>query len=567
MFVHRVAGPSRVSMPPALASSRSRVQRKANFDAFVMVQRHMSRQSGQAGDGPSSWKKGQPADPEAMKKYSQQMDRMGRRGQERKLIDDADFPTLDVELIESGKYPRQLYFPYMPRRLRDWPIAHQISLEGIVFAILGKLHKDSILSIPSLPKRAVLFLNDVRKTTRRRLALPPPTSASNNSFKTAPSTSPGATQEGETTQTTPQSAALVVRSSPKNSSLTTTPTLSVSIFSKSYWRTYFRVLIQQTNPDGWTRNIYEFLAYLNRRLNWPSSGLREAIVAYVRDADKYGKDAREYYMKKLQNDRMNFNAMLLIAEKRPSPELYFDRYGVAIRKFGASWFSKAQRDHRAWENKTFSNLSSPNSPLRGVLKTIKDEYINMNQTVANARFDKLRDFAAKKYLTELEKRAKVQSLNAKSASQTWTFERWVGEPECVSIRAKDFFSDYATTFNRGDHIVLNMLIKFDSVQTLTTTPKIGATEGGHRKQASKHVQTRRVTEYLIVDYRTWAWKGNLKFIQQVYPGQKLDVMSLEMTEEKLLEQMREKKKREQEEEDEESEEMGTAKGRPTAATS
>ena len=86
------------------------------------------------------------------------------------------------------------------------------------------------------------------------------------------------------------------------------------------------------------------------------------------------------------------------------------------------------------------------------------------------------------------------------------------------------------------------------LQTLTTKPKNAGQEvKGRSKSAKEQVETRHVVEYLVVDFRTWAWKGNLKFVQQVYPGQKLDVVTYEMSEEKLMERMREKKRREQEE--------------------
>lgn len=96
MFVHRVAGPSRVSMPHALVSARSKITKKANLGCFIIVQRHMSRARQNTGAGQAGWRKGEPADPEELKKQSEQMEKLGRRGQETKPIDDAEFPTLGM---------------------------------------------------------------------------------------------------------------------------------------------------------------------------------------------------------------------------------------------------------------------------------------------------------------------------------------------------------------------------------------------------------------------------------------------------------------------------------------
>jgi hypothetical protein len=48
-------------------------------------------------------------------------------------------------------------------------------------------------------------------------------------------------------------------------------------------------------------------------------------------------------------------------------------------------------------------------------------------------------------------------------SQTWKFKGWVNHPKCISIRAKDFFADYPGLY-QGDHLVLNLLMEFDTLQ-------------------------------------------------------------------------------------------------------
>jgi hypothetical protein len=51
-------------------------------------------------------------------------------------------------------------------------------------------------------------------------------------------------------------------------------------------------------------------------------------------------------------------------------------------------------------------------------------------------------------------------------------------------------------------------------------------------------ETRRVTEYIIVDFRTWTPNGKPRFIQEIYPGQKLDLVTNQITEGKLLRQLK-----------------------------
>jgi hypothetical protein len=101
MFVHRVAGPSRLSMPAKLAPARSRRTRAITVEGlgcFVLVQRHKSgmRHHPNLGtqDPRDRRKKKDLGDHEAMKKQGKQIAKMGKRGQERKPIDASVFPTL-----------------------------------------------------------------------------------------------------------------------------------------------------------------------------------------------------------------------------------------------------------------------------------------------------------------------------------------------------------------------------------------------------------------------------------------------------------------------------------------
>jgi len=97
-------------------------------------------------------------------------------------------------------------------------------------------------------------------------------------------------------------------------------------------------------------------------------------------------------------------------------------------------------------------------------------------------------YAAKRYLNEVEKRAVTIRRERETKHRTWNFEHWVKEPECVSIRAKDFFADYPGAY-KGDHLLLNLLIRFDSWQVSNQLPTLfdssfthtWAVFGNHRK--------------------------------------------------------------------------------------
>jgi hypothetical protein len=62
-------------------------------------------------------------------------------------------------------------------------------------------------------------------------------------------------------------------------------------------------------------------------------------------------------------------------------------------------------------------------------------------------------------------------------SQTWQFKGWVDQPKCISIRAKDFLADYPGVY-QGDHLVLNLLIKFDTLQVSDSLLILVVSESG-----------------------------------------------------------------------------------------
>jgi hypothetical protein len=172
--------------------------------------------------------------------------------------------------------------------------------------------------------------------------------------------------------------------------------------------------------------------------------------------------------------------MKLVAAHNRFPDHDFFT-GLAVRGIDGRWFHQLQREKRIKENEAFGDISSPKSPLAHILRAAKDLYVKMNEAVAGyvliycpstlladilfdrGRIDDLSQFAAKRYLNEIERRASSISKARGGMSQTWKFERWAKEPECISVRAKDFFADYPGAY-QGDHLVLNLLIKFDSWQ-------------------------------------------------------------------------------------------------------
>jgi len=54
-----------------------------------------------------------------------------------------------------------------------------------------------------------------------------------------------------------------------------------------------------------------------------------------------------------------------------------------------------------------------------------------------------------------------------------------------------------------------------------------------------------VIEYLVADFRTWMWEGKPRFIQEIYPGQKLDIVSYEMSEKQFMARMKKQIKKEE----------------------
>lgn len=245
----------------------------------------------------------------------------------------------DVELVEGHKYSQELYFPYMPRRLRDWPIARKISPDAILLTLIEKVHpkslKEATLALPSLPSRLIASFRDTKAMTRRVLALPPPNrpSAKHSRPQIAAVSSPQLATS-KAVQDTPDNASTEVvslKGSKPSVPVAVTPQ-PTSIFSGRYWHVFFRVLLRQINPSGTVLKMYKsyrsfYLRNFKGRWSWQyldpgywsSTRVREArlalwerIVKHMREAELHGKEARTEYMMKLNNDRMNFNAYVVL---------------------------------------------------------------------------------------------------------------------------------------------------------------------------------------------------------------------------------------------------------------
>ena len=199
----------------------------------------------------------------------------------------------------------------MPRRLRDWPFARNIRLESVL---------TGFLSIPSLPRRTALSLSKARIEARRVLSLPNPTPAGQTSGPAA-LPAPGASQDTSMSGNEDPGLVTVHSSNSSLPAVASTVAPRVSILSRRYWNAYFAAVLQQTKGG---RAVYSFYRrYLRGRWSWryldpgywSSARLNETrldlwkgIAQYIQEAETHGKDARELYMKRLENDRMNLNA-------------------------------------------------------------------------------------------------------------------------------------------------------------------------------------------------------------------------------------------------------------------
>jgi hypothetical protein len=83
---------------------------------------------------------------------------------------------------------------------------------------------------------------------------------------------------------------------------------------------------------------------------------------------------------------------------------------------------------------------------------------------------------------------------------------------------------------------------------LATVKKPEGQRGGRvTRKATRAAESKRVIEYIVVDFRTWILEGKPRFIQQIYPGQKLDLITNQMTEKKMLQRLKKKEAEEREE--------------------
>jgi hypothetical protein len=111
-----------------------------------------------------------------------------------------------------------------------------------------------------------------------------------------------------------------------------------SVFSKHYWKTFLILWFQRHRPYKWVRRTYMFLKpgylavrrFMEKYWTWryldpgywspqrqheAKAGMKKFrldlwkdAAKYIQESEKYGKDARDYYMKRLENDRNNWAA-------------------------------------------------------------------------------------------------------------------------------------------------------------------------------------------------------------------------------------------------------------------
>jgi hypothetical protein len=80
----------------------------------------------------------------------------------------------------------------------------------------------------------------------------------------------------------------------------------------------------------------------------------------------------------------------------------------------------------------------------------------------------LSQYAGKKYLTTVAKRAREIADNKHKTHYQWQFEKWIQEPQCISIRSDDILSRFNRSLVPGERLYYNMLVKFESLQVSLT---------------------------------------------------------------------------------------------------
>ncbi|KAG8832396.1 hypothetical protein FRC18_005085 [Serendipita sp. 400] len=383
-----------------------------------------------------------------MKEQGEQLDRMGKRGADRRQMDENPLPILDIDMVpDVPPGQRMLYVPHYPRNPLDWPIFALHKKErsvqyGYKLKILG-------MRLWAKLKRTVGYLNPMRWTIK--------------GFKQSP------------------------------------------------------------------RRVANGLMAMPRRI---AMSIRRPIIScmkYMVDSREKGPEVLKLYNRRLANERQNFASMRDIAKYQRFPEFVWGYRREADRSL-LNWKDRRMRKE---EDRVLRDLSGrPGKPLYGILKLAQEAYIDMNKAVAEGRFGDLPIYADKRYLNTLEDRAKTMAqLRKDSLGAEWSFNKWVSTPECVSIRATDFMAQFRASFVMGERLYVNMLVKFDSIQTMKSKKKVMHGNATRERKLVDEYTQRRVTEYLILDVRTWQAGRKPKFVQEIFPGQDLERVSNAMGQE------------------------------------
>ncbi|CAG7849889.1 SubName: Full=Uncharacterized protein {ECO:0000313/EMBL:CCA70360.1} [Serendipita indica DSM 11827] len=283
------------------------------------------------------------------------------------------------------------------------------------------------------------------------------------------------------------------------------------------WPFFFKKL---WNPYNWSiRGLIRFLRPANWDLSFPNP------IAYYNERKEKGPKALAHWNRRIRDYNASLDAMLQMAQHQRFEGYTWPAGKLAERDITALGSYWKDRKARKKEDTILTDLSAgENSPLRGILLQAAEVYEVMNAAVSEGKTSNLARFADKTYLTELEKRAKRISDCRKIENPVdykWEFGHWINPPQCLSIRAIDYFGTYSKAYLTGDRLYVNMLVKFESVQTMTITESFRNGPYGELQRREPQVQTREVTEYLILDVRTWVPGRKPKFIHEVFEGQDL----------------------------------------------
>ncbi|CAG8698313.1 4315_t:CDS:2, partial [Acaulospora colombiana] len=199
----------------------------------------------------------------------------------------------------------------------------------------------------------------------------------------------------------------------------------------------------------WLTSPFRFIANNGSRLllprYWSLNAIKRVLqkpivvpARYIVDAATNGPAARAAYLQRVENDRSNFLAMSQLASFQLFPDYNFKYSKLADRGLFTLNLWR-QRKQRKEENRLFNDLSSKDSPLYPTLRSAADAYIKMTAAVARGDTTTLPQYAGKKYLATVAKRARQVADKKHKTNYQWQFEKWIQDPQCISIRSDDIF--------------------------------------------------------------------------------------------------------------------------------